>query len=138
MISSKRSKGHTNQGGACKPDRQLCWRWQCGEEPVPEGPGRGCNSRGYLRTHPTPTLQFETSDTDQDTGTARGNSAPHSTFGVGPVKQVSGKRQAGLIPGKQHAVPKPSGTVPAPPVSAVPPSLGMETVTHFKLHLSLL
>lgn len=77
-------------------------------EPVPEGPEWGCDSGGHLGAHSMPTLQFETSDTDQDTGTAWGNSAPHPTFGVGPLKQAPGKRRAGLIPGKQHVVPKPS------------------------------
>lgn len=50
-ISSNRSKGHTNQGGAWEPGRQFCGKWHCGTWPVPEvlGWGRGTQIWGLLQ-----------------------------------------------------------------------------------------
>lgn len=53
-ISSNRTKQHTNQGGACEPDGQLCPRWRCGMELGSRGASGRKRGGPSVRSSPSP------------------------------------------------------------------------------------
>lgn len=129
------------QRGLAVLDASGGWGGGCGGlslEGFPCPPGAAVNLEVSCEPILTPTLQVETPVGHTNTVPSRGKLAPPTP----PLCLVPDSTRVWKTAGPttwQAAYHFPSlpGPVPAPPVSAVPPSLGMETVTHFNLELSL-